>query len=237
MRQAIGFHNHEMQTVLDGDPCPASTESNADGIDKWPKTNCHLYSILFFATKGSAHITARAHEGTSTAGSLGHGAAAWAALSARFDGNTEEARRACREILLNTVMKPEEGLADFFAKIDDTRLRLKYMGETFPDESYDDLLVRALTKDYELIRQTSHRDITFGLAEIRTTVTNTYIDGFSRTSSTPSVSGRGVAMPAGFAGVQCHTWHEYGHYQKNFPQRQKQKKQQRPSNRVKGKNA
>ena len=135
MRQEIGFHKHEMLPVLAGDPCPASTESNADGIDKWPKTNCHLYSILFFATKGSAHITARAHEGTSTAGSLGHGAAAWAALSARFDGNTEEARRACREKLFSTVTKSREDPSDFFlSKMDDLRARLQDMGRVFPDE-------------------------------------------------------------------------------------------------------
>ena len=108
MRQEIGFHKHEMLPVLAGDPCPASTGSNTDEIDKWCKTNGHLYSMLFFATKGPAHITVRVHEGTSTAGSLGDGAAAWAALSARFDGNTKETRRAYRESLLNTVMKPGE---------------------------------------------------------------------------------------------------------------------------------
>ena len=169
MPQAIGFHKHEMLPVLDGDPRPASTGFNAAEVDKWRKTNRHLYSILFFATKGSAHITVRAHEGTSSAGS---GATVWADLSPRFDGNTKEARRACRESLLNTVMKPGEDPADFFAKMDDTRLRLEDMRETFPDESYEDLLLRALTKDCEFVRQTSHRDRTFGLAEIRTTATN-----------------------------------------------------------------
>ena len=153
MRRAIGFHKHERLPVIDGDPYPASTGSNADEIDKWRKTNGHLYSILFFATKGSAHITVRAHEGTSTAGSLGDGAAAWATLSARFDGSTKQARRACHKSLLNTVMKPGEDPADFFAKMDDTRLCLKDTGETFPDDSYEDLLLRALTKDYEFVRQ------------------------------------------------------------------------------------
>ena len=53
---------------------------------------------------------------------------------------------------------------------------------------------------------------------------NMYIDELLRKSSTPSVSGHGVAMVAGSAGVQCYTCHEYGHYQKSCSQRQKRKK-------------
>ena len=60
-------------------------------------------------------------------------------------------------------------------------------------------------------------------------------DELSRKSSTPSVSGRGVAMPAGSAGVQCHECHEYGYCRNKYPRRQKQQKQQQPLNRVEGK--
>lgn len=235
IRQAIGFHKPGMLPVLDGTSCPQPTGSNADDIADWKQNNGHLFSILFFATEGSAHLTVRTHEGTSAQGSLGDGAAAWAALSARFDANTKEARRACREQLLTTVMRPGADPADFFSRMDETRLRLKDMGEIFPDESYEDLLLRALPKEYDFVRQTSHRDRSFGLAEIRTTVTNMYIDELSRKSSTPSVSGRGVAMPAGSAGVQCHACHEYGHYRNKCPQRPQQQKQQQSSNGAKGK--
>ena len=143
--------------------------------------------------------------------SLGDGAEAWAALSTRFDANTKEIRRECREQLLNTVMPSGEDPADFVSRMDETRLRVKDMGESLPDESYEDLILRAQPKEYDFVRQTIHRDYPFGLAEIRTTVTNVCIDERLRESSTPSVSRRGVAMPAGSAGVQCHACHEYGH--------------------------
>ena len=69
-------------------------------------------------------------------------------------------------------MQSGEDPADFFSRMDETRLRLKDMGEIFPDESYEDLIMRALPKEYDFVRQTCHRDHYFGLAEIRTTVTN-----------------------------------------------------------------
>ena len=68
-------------------------------------------------------------------------------------------------------------------------------GSFFPNESYEDLVLRALPKEYDFVRQTSQRDRSFGLAEMRTTVTYMYIDELSRKSSTPSVSGLGLPMP------------------------------------------
>ena len=90
IRQAIGYHKDDMLPVLDGDPCPASTESNDAAVDAYNKTNGHLFSILYFATEGSAYTTIRVHERTSVQGSLGHGVAAWAALSAH---STPRSRR------------------------------------------------------------------------------------------------------------------------------------------------
>ena len=51
MHQAIGFHKYEM--LLDGDPYPASTGPTPMKSTKITKNNGHLYSILFFVTKGT----------------------------------------------------------------------------------------------------------------------------------------------------------------------------------------
>ncbi|CAM9720529.1 unnamed protein product, partial [Sphacelaria rigidula] len=146
-----------------------------------------------------------------------NGVAAWNALADRFDGNTKEARRACREQLFTTVMKSGEDPSDFFSKMDDLRARLRDMGENFPDESFEDVLLRALPKEYNFVRQTSHRDRSFGLPEIRSTVINMYIDELSRKSSGPSVTGRGVAMAAAPDNVQCFKCKKYGHRKRDCP--------------------
>ena len=55
---------------------------------------------------------------------MGDGAAAWNTLKERFDGNTKEARRACREIFFSTSMKPGGDPVDFIASMHDLRLKL-----------------------------------------------------------------------------------------------------------------
>ena len=81
--------------VLDGASRPEETD--ADGVASWETAN-NIYSILVFFTEGSSYITVRAHESTEQ-DCLGNGVAAWKSLKERFDGNTKETRRACREKL------------------------------------------------------------------------------------------------------------------------------------------
>ena len=83
-----------MLKVLDGAPCPEETDTY--GMPAWGTANNNIYSILFFLADGSANITVRAHESTVRC-CLGNGVAAWKSLKERFDGNTKETRRACRE--------------------------------------------------------------------------------------------------------------------------------------------
>ena len=64
----------------------------------------NIYSILFFLTEGSANITVWAHE-SKEKGCMGNGVAAWKSLKERLDGNTKEARRACREELFSSAMR------------------------------------------------------------------------------------------------------------------------------------
>ena len=120
-------------------------------------------------------------------------------------------------------MESGEDPEDFLSKMDDLRLRLRDMGEEITDESYEDVILQALPKKYDFVRQTSHRDRSFGLQGIRSTVINMYIDELSRKSSSPSISGRGAAMAAVTGSVQCHHCKGLGYYQHDCPKKGKQK--------------
>ena len=125
VRQAFGMYTFDMLKVLDGTPRPE--ETHVDGINARKNANNNMYSILYIHAEGSANITVRAHESTQV-GCLGDGVAAWKALKERFDGNTKEARRACREKLFTTTMPSGGDPADFISTMDDLRLYLAGMG-------------------------------------------------------------------------------------------------------------
>ena len=74
---------------LDGDARPSGHASTADAVAVWEKANGRLYSLLFFATSGSAQLTVRAHEGRGTR-PMGDGAAAWNALNERLTPKTRK---------------------------------------------------------------------------------------------------------------------------------------------------
>ena len=198
LREAIALYSDDMVDLLDGTPCPPATGANANaaGATAWTMFYSKLYSILFFATEGSANITVKQFQARPRARQKADGVGAWEALSVRFDGNTKEARRACREKLTQASKKSGEDPIDFFAKLDEQRLRLADMGETLTDESYEDIILRALPKEYDFVRQQSHMNRNFGLTGIKTTAINMFNDDLSRKSSASAVAGRGVAMRA-----------------------------------------
>ena len=84
-------------------------------------------------------------------------------MKEHFDGNTKEARQACREKLFSSAMRAGSDPTDFIAKIDDLRLRLADMGEEILDDTYADLLLNSFPNEFELIKQTHHRDRSFTL--------------------------------------------------------------------------
>ena len=130
LREAIALYSDDMVDLLDGIPCPPATGANANaaGATAWTMFNSKLYSILFFATEGSANITVKQFQARPQARQKADGVGAWEALSVRFDGNRREARRACREKLTHASMKSGEDPIDSFAKLDEQRLRLADMG-------------------------------------------------------------------------------------------------------------
>ena len=132
MRQAFGLYVLDMLKVLDGAPCPEETD--VDGVNAWKKADNNIYSILYFHTEGSANITVRAHESTDV-GCLGDVVALWKALKERFDGNTKEARCACRVKLFTITMPSGGDPTDFISTMDDVRLHLADTGEEFLDDT------------------------------------------------------------------------------------------------------
>ena len=90
--------------------------------------------------------------------------------------------------------------------------RLHDMGEHISPDRFGVLTLNALTPDYNFARKTSFKDREFGLEDIKFTMRNMYADLLSRSSITPSIAGRVVAMQAqeDLSGVQCYTCSKFG---------------------------
>ena len=75
IREATILYSPELLPVLDGDARPSGPASTEDAVAVREKANGRLYSLLFFATSGSAQLTDRAHDGRGTR-PMGDGASA-----------------------------------------------------------------------------------------------------------------------------------------------------------------
>ncbi|CAN0436056.1 unnamed protein product, partial [Ectocarpus sp. 13 AM-2016] len=133
VRMAISYHNKGIFDVLNGEECSQDT-SNPAAIENWNSDNWDLFSILFFATTGSANTVVRHYEGKKQGEGLVDGAAAWLTLAEKYDSHTKETRRAYYEELTTNKMAQGEDPDDFFTKMEDLRERLKDMGEIVSDE-------------------------------------------------------------------------------------------------------
>ena len=152
--QAISLFARELRIVFEV-PCLADTGLITAAADAWETADKRLYSVLYFATTGSAHITVKAHKGK-TKSSTEDGAAAWKALQNRFNGNTNEARRALREQLHKSKIKIGNDPTSFIATTNDLRFRLEDMEEEISDESYPYLLLEALTPQFQFVKDNSN---------------------------------------------------------------------------------
>ncbi|CAN0576532.1 unnamed protein product, partial [Ectocarpus sp. 12 AP-2014] len=78
-----------------------------------------------------------------------NGAAAWLALAEKYDSYTKETRRACYDELTTKKMAQGEDPEDFFTAVEDMRDRLKDMGEIISDERFEDIILQAISNDYD----------------------------------------------------------------------------------------
>ena len=102
----INIHAPELLTVLRGSARPDPLDANqATVATSWDKANSRLYSLLFFATSSSARLTVQSHRTAATSAD-GNGQAAWAALSARFNGRTQESPTSPTVLLGSTLQTP-----------------------------------------------------------------------------------------------------------------------------------
>ena len=139
-------------------PDTTSDANRATVATSWDKANSRLYSLLFFATSSSARLTVQSHRTAATSAD-GNGQAAWAALSARFDGRTQEARRACHRELFGLKHVAGGDPIDFFSKACELKLRLATLGETVSDDVYLDITLSGLTSapEFHFIREMHYR--------------------------------------------------------------------------------
>ena len=63
-------------------------------------------------------------------------------------------------------MKSGRDPTDFIAEVDDLRVRLEDMGGQVSDDLIEDVILRGLPKEYDLLRQQSHSDRAFDLQKI-----------------------------------------------------------------------
>ena len=129
---------------------------------------------MFLTTTGSANTLVRQFKGKTQGEGLGDGISAWLALAEKYDSYTKETRCACYEDLSTHKMRHGEDSEDFFFKMENLRVRLIDMGEVISDERFEDIILHAITTDYDYVRQTSFRERDFGLKEIESTMKNVH---------------------------------------------------------------
>ena len=217
LRVSLSFHRQSVAAILQGEPKP-TTAQNSPAVATWTRANENRFGVLFFTTERSAHNVVKKHMGKTREDGVSNGETAWNALEKKYNGNTEEARRAYHDYLRNAKMKSGDDPGDFLYTMDGYRERLKDMGQPVPDERYEDIILRALSAEYERVRTASYERRDFHLPDIRRMMSALYIDCLSRPTNSLLVAGRGVAMQATGGDnsiVKCHYCGNPGHRQKN----------------------
>ena len=148
---ASAIHN-----ILAGQEKPDPTLG--DNLAKWQRNNANLYSVIFLATNTGATTVVRRHEGKKPEDGLGDGQEAWKALQEKYDVVSNATHQELYDELAKTKMKQGQDRDDFLYIMETARDRLHDMGEhIFPDR-FGDLVLDALTPDYNFVRNTSFRD-------------------------------------------------------------------------------
>ena len=177
---------------------------NAVAEHKYLQVHQCLWSVLLLTASRSANSTVKTFEGKRPEYGSGHGQLAWKALAVKYNGHTEEARRACHEKLVNTKMEPGQDPDDFVFVLDECRDLLEEMGHTVHDERYEGIILQALPPKYERVRTARYERREVGLDDIRHMVHTMYVDNRSCSVSAKPVTGRDIAMQVvGHTSVTC----------------------------------
>ena len=212
LRNAVNLFAPDRKPILAGADSPAEPEPDEGDRAKWEQTNSRLFSLLFFVTSGSAHVTVLTHE------EAADGTAVWKALNERFDAHTQEDRRACHRELFGLRHLAGGDPIVFFTKGMDLKIRLRGLGEEVSKKVYIEVMLSGLAKvpEFNIIREMHYRTEFTLVDRLQETANRFYVDRQSRNASGPVVSGQGAAMVAS-SSDQCHRCKAYGRFQRDCP--------------------
>ena len=224
LRTALSLYNRATLNVLQGVQRPSS--ENIDGATDratWDVANHNIFCVLFLTTSGSEFSVVRRFEKKRLRDVPGHCQQAWVALCEKFDGCSREALRAEHYRMNHTKMAPGQDPDEFLYIVDSCRDRLNRSTppEGPTDRQYEDILLQALSPDYESIQRAHLERRDFGLADIRRMMAVIYADKLFRGSiASAGIEGPGAAMKAvdrDPSDVQCHNCSMFGHYRRYVP--------------------
>ena len=97
--------------------------------------------------------------------------------------------------MTSTRMHPDQDPDDYSYRMDSCRDRLNACDrpEGPTDRQYEDIILQALSLEYDRIRQTHLQRRDFDLADIRRMMAAIYADNLSRSDSSKGIAGRGAA--------------------------------------------
>lgn len=112
-------------------------------ISRWKRACKNLFLVVFLITSGPAVTLVRQYLDRSSVGGLGNGQQTWNSLYAKYHNDSEEARQACYEKLVNFRMEQGQDPDEYTFKLLQVRERLHEMGEKISCERLEDTLLQA----------------------------------------------------------------------------------------------
>ena len=127
---------------------------------------------------------------------------------------TDEVIHATMDKLVNTSMKQGHDPDDYFMEKTLARAELEKMGESISDRRFKDVCVQGFTAEYKDIKLMMHRDPTFDIEYMQSTIHHVFIEDLSRNDGAMgAIAGRGIAMAVKTS--TCHNCGKKGLYARN----------------------
>ena len=188
--------------------------------------------MLSFTTAGSAFSVVWRFQGKTSAEGAEHGQQARAVLREKY-GCSQAAIRPEHIRMTSTWMRPGQDPDDCSYYMDSCRDRLNACdpSEGPTDWQYEDIILQALSSEYDRICQNHLERRDFDFADIHRMMASIYADNLSRLESSKGFAGRGAAMQTverDPTNVLCHYCDLFGHFKRKYPLRIKHQQQQRP---------